>query len=291
MRQIVCENEDGMAVNFGSSFSPFLLENCDGLYDLNVNVSTSDNTMTDGATYLGSVVKPRNIVLTLRDKTGADHQKNRAVLYDLFKTGSEGNLVYTENDTSREISYYVESLLIDGVNRARQATVSLLCPDPYFYAVNESNVTMASYDAQFEFPHEFLSGGEELGAKNTEKLKTIENTGAVGGIGLTIVITAAGPVTNPSVTHVENAEAILLGTEEKPLELQLGDTVIITTATGNKHVYLVSGGVQREINEYLDESSVFIQLSRGKNTFGYTADDGADDMTVEISYRYKYLGV
>jgi hypothetical protein len=291
MREIRCENEDGMAVVFGSSPSPFLLENCDGLYTVSNAVSTSENAMLDGDTYLGSRMQRRNIVLTLRDKTGADHQANRQVLYDLFKKGSKGLLTYTENGINRVIDYYVESITSDGAARARQSTVSLLCPDPYFYDATTTIVTMAAYTPQFEFVHEFVAGGEELGIRNTEKLRTIENTGAIDGIGLDITITASGPVTNPSVTHVENAETMQLGTDGYPFEMVLGDVVRITTDVGNKHIYRIRDGVQTEINEYLSEESVYIQLDGGVNTLGYAADSGADNLELEIRYRYKYMGV
>lgn len=291
MREIRCENEDGMAVVFGSSPSPFLLENCDGLYTVSNAVSTSENAMLDGDTYLGSRMQRRNIVLTLRDKTGSDHQANRQLLYDLFKKGSKGLLTYMENGINRVIDYYVESITSDGAARARQSTISLLCPDPYFYDATTTIVTMAAYTPQFEFAHEFLVGGEELGIRNTEKLRTIENIGAIDGIGLDITITASGPVTNPSVTHVENAETMQLGTDGYPFEMVLGDVVRITTDAGNKHIYRIRDGVQTEINEYLSEESVYIQLDGGVNTLGYAADSGADNLELEIRYRYKYMGV
>lgn len=291
MREITCANQDGLSITFGDRPSPFLLENCDGVYTVQNTVSTSENTLLDGDTYLGSRMQRRNIVLTLRDNVGADHRLNRQALYDLFKKGSRGTLTYTEDGISRTIGYYVESVVVSGTERARQATVSLLCPDPLFYAETDMVVRMANYTAQFEFQHEFLDGGEELGVRNEDRLQTIENSGAADGIGMTITITASGPVTNPSITHVEKAETIQIGTMDYPFEMILGDIVRITTGTGNKHVYRMRDGIQTEINEYLSEESVFIQLSSGINTIGYAADSGADNMEIEIVYRYQYVGV
>ncbi len=292
-RKIICSNDDGVSVTFNDTFSPFLLENCDGIYCVTNNVTTSENTAIDGSTYQGSVTKMRNIVLTLRDKPGADHQYNRNLLYNLFKPKSAGTFTYYEDDDAdaKIIEYYVETIDIDSVKRARQATVSLLCPDPFFTDPEDLTVTMAGWDALWEFEHEFQDGGEEFGARVAEYLKTIENSTGIEGIGLTITITALGSVTNPSVTHVESGEVIEVGTESNPLELVLGNQVVITTGTNNKHVYLVQDGVQTEINQYLSEDSEFIQLISGTNTIGYFADNGEEYMTVEISYRYKYLGV
>ncbi|MBQ9007803.1 MAG: phage tail family protein [Clostridia bacterium] len=290
-RKITCTNEDGIEIVLTDAFSPYLLEACDGIYEFKANVSMSANTMTDGSTYQGSVTSMRNIVLSLRDKPGADHMQNRAFLYNVFKPKSQGVFTYEENDVQRTINYYVESVIADGQMRSRRATVSLLCPDPFFQDISDITVQMAGWTALWEWQHEFVDGGEEFGSRIQERIKEIDNESAADGIGLTIEIDASGPITNPSISHVEQGETITIGTAGNPLELENGDRVIITTGTNNKHVYLVSGGVKTEINEYLSEDSEFLQLMHGINTFGYAADAGDEHMTVTISFRYKYLGV
>ncbi len=290
-RKIICTNEDGIQLILTDAFSPFLLENCEGIYEFSNDVSMSDNTMTDGATYQGSVTSKRNIILTLRDRPGSDHMANRSLLYNVFKPKSPGTFDYFEGGMQRSIRYYVEKVYASGKERSRRATVSLLCDDPFFVAPSDITVQMAGWTSDWVFQHEFVDGGEEFGSRIQERIKEIENLSAADGIGLTIVIDAAGPVTNPSVSHVEQEETIKVGTTANPLNLLNGERVIITTGTNNKHVYLVSGGVKTEINEYLSEDSEFIQLMHGINTLGYAADSGDQHMTVTISFRYKYLGV
>jgi hypothetical protein len=248
--------------------------------------------MTDGSTYQGSTTQMRNIVLTLRDHPKADHQQNRTLLYTLFKPKSRGTLTYLEDKKAerRMIDYYVESIDIDSASRARQATVSLLCPDPFFVAPSDITVTIAGLEPKFEWDHEFFDSGEEFEVRVQEKLKTIDNTSAADNIGMQIVIEVTGPVTNPSIYHVEQEEQITIGTAAKPLELASGDEVLITTGTNNKHVYLTHEGIKTEINEYLSENSDFIQIQRGINTIGYSADEGEEYMMIDISYRYRYMG-
>ena len=68
-RTITCRNDDGYELTFGETgFDPFLLESCDGCYSVKNNVTMSDNTMLDCATYQGSVAAKRKIVLGLRDR-------------------------------------------------------------------------------------------------------------------------------------------------------------------------------------------------------------------------------
>ena len=97
-----------------------------------------------------------------------------------------------------------------------------------------------------------------------------------------------GAVTNPSITHIETNSSIHIGHEGKPFSMVAGDIVTITTATGNKHVTLTHDGVTSEINHYLTEDSVFIQLMRGSNSFGFGADSGVNNLTITLEYTYKY---
>ena len=105
---------------------------------------------------------------------------------------------------------------------------------------------------------------------------------------MTIIMTCTGAVTNPSVTRVESNETIYVGSNSKTFQLQAGDVLTITTATGDKHVQLKRDDVITEVNNYLTEDSVFIQLMRGDNTIGYDADSGINNLSVDIQYRLKY---
>ena len=60
---IACTNEDNVSLTFGNKFSPWVLVDITGLYSFENDVATNDNTMTDGAVYLGSTTKKRNIVM------------------------------------------------------------------------------------------------------------------------------------------------------------------------------------------------------------------------------------
>lgn len=297
MRTIICKNNDGIEGRFTESFGTakksLLLESAEGIYTVKNRVTTSANTMVDGSTYQGSVEEQRNIVLTLRDHTSANHEATREFLYTLFKSKSKGTFIYIDHPGAekKSIGYYVESINTDGSGNARVSTISLICPDPMFESPTDRNVVLAGWRSEFEFKHQFIQGGETMGEHVTEKLKTISNDSAADGIGMTITVTATGAVINPTIAHVERNEHISVGTSSYPLEMLRGDILEITTGTDNKHVYLIRDGHRTEINEYMSEDSEFIQIYRGDNTIGYSADVGDEYMTVQVSYRYKYTGV
>jgi len=287
-RVIRCVNEDGFFLDFAESgFGPFLLADVDGIYEAKNKVYVSENSMIDGAVYQGSVAEYRNIVLHLTDTE--DYPKNRDMLNQLFKEKSKGLLIFTEGDSpSRQIEYYVESLDSTGMDPYRSHDISLICPDPFFYDIEGSEEAMASWVSAFTFPFSSPASGFTFGYQSNEKIKTIQNDIAEDNIGITITITCMGAVTNPSITHIETGDKITIGHSGKPFEIVTGDVVTITTATGNKHVTLTHNGVTSEVNHYLTEDSVFVQLMRGSNSFGFNADSGLNNMSISIAYTFKY---
>lgn len=289
-RAIHCKNSDGVEVVFNyDDESAFFLESVDGVMSVSNTVTTSENTMIDGATYQGSVTKERNIVITAH--ISKNHVHNRNLLYKCFKPKSHGILTYAEEDERRMIDYIVEEIEIDEKGVVRNAVISLICTDPFFKDEHDTIIVMAGWQPCFEWAHEFLEQKESFGVRVAEIIKEIDNDSAADNIGIEILIGATGAVLNPAMYHTEQGEYIRIGTEENPFTLHSGEAVRITTEINEKAVYLVKDEGETEINQYLDEGSEFIQLVHGKNTFTYAADDGRDYMNVTITYRFRYLGV
>lgn len=290
-RSIRCENNDGISMTFGNSFSPFLLQDAIGVYGADAKVITSENTMIDGSTYQSSIMKLRNIVLTLRDRPTDDHQAMRSKLYEVFKFKQPGTLTLVENGIERQIQYYVEEIQMDAIKRARVYMISLICPSPFFEDISDRVIEMGGWEDAFTFPHTFTSAGETLGNRIIAFLKTIENTSAAENTGLKFVIDAIGPATNPILSLVETNEHIQVGTASNPFALIRGDRVVITTGRANKHVLYTHEGITTEINNRITGDSEFLQLGRGPNTFSYNADSGASNLIITIIYRFLYEGI
>lgn len=289
-KKIICKSEDDVQIEFSyDENAEFFLVSLEGVYSVSNNVVTSDNTMMDGSTYQGSTVKQRNIVITA--EFDENYQERRNFLYKCFKQKAKGTLIYMENAEEREIDYYVETIDIDEKGVVRNATISLICPDPFFKDLRDTTIKMAGWEPCFEFGHEFTDELEEFGIRVAELVKTIENDSAADYIGIEIFMEATGSVKNPALYHVEQNIHIKTGTEDFPLIMGPGDAVKIKTGTNEKNVYLISGGETKKINEYMDEESEFIQLVQGRNTFIYDAEVGEGYLNITITYRFRYLGV
>lgn len=287
-RYIICRNSEGIEILIGEKeTNPFALLSAEGLYTINNRVATTENTMMDGATYHGSTAKMRNIILTIANKP--PYPGNRELLDAVFKEADAGTLIFHEDGgTEKTIDYYVESVESDGEPNSFKHVISLLCPDPFFYAPNDVIVLLANWEGLFEFEHEFVAAGEEFGRQSNIRMAEIINTNMVDRVGMTIRVLSYGPVTNPSIAIAETGEEIQVGSSAKPFNMVSGDVLEITTETGNKHVYFTHNGTTQEINHYLTDNSVFLQLRRGSNHIGYEADSGAKYMSVEIIYRLKF---
>lgn len=282
--------EDNINLIVDGECPGILIESIEGIYAFTGEVLTSPYSQTHGDRYKTSRAIKRNIVV--QGKIFDDFWNNRQLMYRVFRIGSLGQFCYTEPDRSnRYADYYVESVEIDQDPYRGQYQISLICPDPFFYAGESEHVDLASWLSDFEFEHDFLAAGEELGHRETSMIQEIQNLNGVDGIGMKITLTSSGNVVNPYVYLYETGERITIGTASNPYTLSSAYKVEIDTTTGRKNVVQISNNVETRINEYLDPNSTFFQLGAGINTIGYNAASGATFLNVHIEYKMRYLGV
>ena len=267
-----------------------VIEQIDGIYAFTGEVKTSPYSQTNGDRYKNTRAPKRNIVVM--GKIFDDFWNNRQLMYRVFRLGSLGQFCYSEPDRSnRYADYYVESVDIDQDPYRGQFQISLICPDPFFYAGQSEYIDLAAWVSDFTFEHNFLSIGEELGHRETSMIKEIMNLNGVDGIGMKITLSSSGDVVNPYVYLYETGERITIGTADNPYTLGSSKQVEIDTTTGKKNIVQIANNVKTRINEYLDPNSSFFQLGAGINTIGYNAASGANYLNVHIEYKMRYLGV
>lgn len=280
--QIICENQRGEQVSFGW-FPPLWIASVDGL-GTDYEVYTSKNSGQDGENYNGSDAKLRNIVIAL-DVAKADYQAQRNRLYSFFQPRSIGTLYYYEGDESRKIRYYVEKVEPGGEDNdpTRTLTISLICPDPKWYALQDQLTQLAIWQGKISFPLQIHPP-----FMVTEKVNTlignVYNPSAVP-MGLTIKFMATGTVVNPSLYDVNRYKFMKINTT-----MHAGDQIIITTGDGNKRVQLISGGVTTNINNLMAYPPKWLQAYQGDNLFRYNADEGIDNLSVSILSTQAYWG-
>ena len=119
--------------------------NIEGLDPVNASVNTSPFGSVDGEAYTGSSVLKRNIVLTLRPNPNWDdwsYESLRRLLYSYFIPKALTKLVFYSDDmVPVEISGIVESVSINIFSKDPEFVVSIICPYPYFTALNGEVIT------------------------------------------------------------------------------------------------------------------------------------------------------
>lgn len=124
---------------------PYTVKKIDGLNPAKADIFTANNIGQDGATYKGARTGMRNIVLYLGfTKTDPERSANvylRGDVYERFPPKGKVRMVFfSDNHPSIQIEGYVESVESDIFSRMPDVQISIICPDPYFEALEERSI-------------------------------------------------------------------------------------------------------------------------------------------------------
>ena len=97
-----------------------------------------------------------------------------------------------------------------------------------------------------------------------------------------------GTVNKLEIRNVDNGKNFIID-----YEFMKNDKLVINCNRGNKSVILTREAVEYNLIPYVRNGSTFFQLGIGDNNFSFLADDGVNDMLVDIHFKYYkvYLGV
>lgn len=281
--RIVCENAGGQTIDFSAGDSPLEIVALDGFAEADYTVHTAQSSGQDGETYTGAQAQKRNPVIT--GYLQGNFRWNRDRIYAFFPPRSEGLIYYYEDDADagRKARYYVESIKIDNYGFLRSGVISLLCPDPRWYALEDELTSFASLQGGIIWPLE-LTDPMEVTTLVKTIINTIRNDSAVV-MGLTITFRSSGTVTNPSMLDVGTGKLLKVSTT-----MHAGDKIVITTGDGGKRARMMSGGVTTNINNLLAYPPAWLQAQPGDNIYRYDADDGIDALSASIQSTPAYWG-
>ena len=206
-------------------------------------------------------------------------------------------LLFETDNRICEIQGYVESNEPDIFTESSQTKISVICPDPYFYSVDENVLLFYSMESRFEFPFENESLEEplmEMGDIQLKQEQTIYYTGDAE-TGVVINIHAIGNVENITIFNMGTREVMKIDTsrleEMTGSGVIAGDDITISTIRGKKSVYLLRNGVRTNIINCLDKQADWFQLAKGDNVFAYTAEYGSVNLQFRITNQIVYEGV
>lgn len=275
-----------------------------GLESSELDISTSDNALIDGASVDGKKIKPRPIHIEASFKSNKNNPENRANVIKFFNPKYTGKALITNMGVSRNIEYELEGWTFASVrnmDNKLKILVDLLCPDPYMLNVDNYGKNMANISALFAFPWRMLStrmtsgkldypdkargmllGGMTMGYRTLYKEVVLANDGDVPtGVQIQFVATR-GPVTNPKITNTGTGQYMRVN-----VAMQQGDILLIDT--NDRHQVITLNGVN--YYQHIDRKSEPFKLAVGDNYLEYDADENYTNLDVNLFYTPKYLGV
>lgn len=283
--------------------SGFLIKSITGLGPAKANVNTTEVSTNDGALFNSARLSQRNIVLDMvfiNTVYGESIEDLRQKSYKYFPLKKSVELTIETDNRYVKTTGYVESNEPNIFSSQEGTSISIICPDPFFYSAGEdgNNVTdFYSIDPLFEFPFSNESLTEPLLVFGEIQIKTEGVITYYGDaeIGVTIYIHAIGPANNISIYNTETREVMKIDTGKLQKLTGKGivasDDIVINTSKGDKSITLIREGVSYNILNCLDKNTDWFTLAKGDNIFAFTADSGVTNLQFRIENKVIYEGV
>ena len=250
---------------------PIQISNIDGLDPVKGTINTSPYGSVDGASYTGSSVLGRNIVITLKpnpDWKTWTYEKLRRLIYSYFMPKLVTRLVFYSDDINAvEIYGVVEDVSINMFSKEPEFLISIICPDPYFTAVEPTVLT-----GQNGSVNTFDYGG------NVEAGMIVKVTESVASAVSTIGIQLG----NPKNTYFGVIASV---SGSKYFEMSS-----VPMRKYVQNVNIGSGVIENLLSKiYIQEGSLWPMLQPGENEFQVITDDGLQDFELIFYERFGGL--
>lgn len=279
--------------------SGFIVLYVTGLGPGKANINTTEVSTDDGGLFNSARLPSRNIGIGLKFMWMNSIEEARHRSYKYFPLKKKVKLLIETDTRTAEIEGIVESNEPNIFSKSEGSDISIICPNPYFYSVedNNSEVVFSGNDSVFEFPfsnESLIEGLLEMSIVRTTAEQVVTYHGDAE-IGVTITINATGPATNITIYNTGTREVMRLDTSKLAAftgaPLDSGDEITICTVKKHKSITLLRQGKTTNILNCLDRNPDWFSLTKGDNVFAYTAESGAGNLQFKINHQVIYEGV
>lgn len=277
--------------------SGIIVRNIEGIGAGLADINLSDIATGDGALYNSARVNSRNIVFDLAFLFQPTVEDVRQKTYKYFPIKKRVKLTFQTTNRTVYIYGYVESNEPDIFQEEESTSISILCPDPYFYSEAVHDTIFSGVESLFEFPfsNESLSTNLiEISALRLEQEQTVHYTGDAE-VGIVIYIHAIGNASGVKIYNAETRESMFINSAKlialTGSDIKNGDDITISTIRGQKYATLLRSGVLTNILNCLEKGTDWFQLVKGDNILLYTATSGDVNLQFRVENRIMYEGV
>lgn len=282
--ELSVKNAKGEVLNFSTSEDYDILK-IDGLTPAGSNIGITEVYGYDGGKVSGVQIEARNIVILLNLKN--DIEKSRLNLYKYFRQKENIRLYISTETRNVYIDGYVETLEADLYDMLQQPQISIICPQPFFIAQSEIELTHKEIQSLFEFPFEIpIETGIEFSTGSDSY-----DADFIGGdvdSGIIFQITANLDFAGDSIkiSNATTGQTMTLSS----IYLLVGDMIYINTFKGHKQIYIQrsSGNIENGMKYFSGE---WIEIASGNNHLSVYEESGEYGLGIKAQAFQYYSGV
>lgn len=294
-------NKESLVLDlFKPELSGLAVTNITGISPSKATINANELATMDGGVFSSARLPSRSIVLTIQPLFAPTIEDSRQKLYRYFPLKGKVDLVIQTDNRHVRISGYVESNETPIFAKAETATISILCPDPYFYDVDPASLDIELVLPSFEFPIENTSLTEstmEIGVILDHSRATIYYNGDTETGMLVSIVPKSTLLSDITIYREETPERMIINIDRinaiTGSPLSIGDEIHISTIKGDKYVRLLRAGAYHNIIGAFNRASDFMSLKPGENQIGFMTATPEHELNymVNVQYRTAFGGV
>lgn len=267
----------------------------DGLHPPQASISSTDLSTKDGSVFNSARIATRNIVIRFKILDLMTVEEARHILYKYFPIKQKIRVIFDTDTRDVYADGYIETTNVEIFSNFETASVSIICTDPYLYAVQDQSTALNDIVGGFEFPF------ENPNDTNSITFGEYAVTGPVDivyegeqPVGVVIDVHVTGDVGTLRIYSMTTDEEILLDATKLAAKtgsgLTAGDNLKISTVPGDKFVRLYRSGVEYNVLSCVSRNNGWIHLEHGDNILVYSAV-GVSNAQIYVTNKLVYEGI
>lgn len=172
---VVNQFGDEISTNFvGAYEAPYVITKIEGHGPVGADINLTQFATNDGAMYNSARVGERTMTLTLAvvAQPGKTIEHARRWIYKTYAVKNRVEMAFVTDTGTYIMTGYVEKCEPDIFEKITKVKITIVCPDPYFYAPARTVTSISSVKGGFEFPFNDNANGI-----NDQNLLSIDDSG------------------------------------------------------------------------------------------------------------------
>lgn len=152
---VVNQFGDEISTNFvGAYEAPYVITKIEGHGPVGADINLTQFATNDGAMFNSARVGERTLTLTLAvvAQPGKTIEHARRWIYKTYAVKNRVEMAFTTDTGTYIMTGYVEKCEPDIFEKITKVKITIVCPDPYFYAPAKTIKSISSVKGGFEFP-------------------------------------------------------------------------------------------------------------------------------------------